>query len=318
MIKYIEGKGGICMEVTFFGTSAGLPTKERNTQAIALNLEPFSNSIWLFDVGEGTQHQILHHSIKLGKVDHIFITHMHGDHIFGLPGLLTSRSFQGGEDKPLTVIGPRGLQQFIETTLRLSESHLNYPITHIEIDNHFTYHHKGFSISAHLLNHGIPSYGYRIESPTTPGTIDVEALKSIGLYPGPKYQEVKSYDNFEHEGQVYNSDDFKGPAKPGPIISIFGDTKPCQSELSIAKDSDVMIHEATYIEGEKTLANNYHHSHIEDVFELIKQANVKRSLITHLSNRYNHENIQLIKQQLKTHEDVPNFEFVKDFDTFKI
>ena len=80
---------------------------------------------------------------------------MHGDHIFGLPGLLTSRSFQGGEDKPLTVIGPRGLQQFIETTLRLSESHLNYPITYIEIDNHFTYHHKGFSISAHLLNHGI-------------------------------------------------------------------------------------------------------------------------------------------------------------------
>lgn len=73
------------MEVTFFGTSAGLPTKERNTQAIALNLEPYSNSIWLFDVGEGTQHQILHHAIKLGKVTHIFITHMHGDHIFGLP-----------------------------------------------------------------------------------------------------------------------------------------------------------------------------------------------------------------------------------------
>ena len=68
-----------------------------------------------------------------------------------------------------------------------------------------------------MLNHGIPSYGYRIESPTTPGTIDVEALKSIGLYPGPKYQEVKSYDNFEYEGQVYNSDDFKGPLKPDQL-----------------------------------------------------------------------------------------------------
>ncbi|MCE5097427.1 ribonuclease Z [Staphylococcus devriesei] len=306
------------MEATFFGTSAGLPTKERNTQAIALNLEPYSNSIWLFDVGEGTQHQILHHSIKLGKVNHIFITHMHGDHIFGLPGLLTSRSFQGGEDKPLTIIGPKGLQNFIETTLKLSESHLNYPITYIEIDNNFTYHHDGFTVSAKLLNHGIPSYGYRIESPTTPGTIDVNALKAIGLEPGPKYQEVKVYETFEHEGQIFNSDDFKGPAKPGPIVSIFGDTKPCKNEFYVAKNADVMVHEATYIEGDKTLANNYHHSHIEDVFDLIERANVKRSLITHLSNRYNHDVIDSIKDDLQSKDQTPNFEFVKDFDTFKI
>lgn len=318
MIKYIEEKGGICMEITFFGTSAGLPTKDRNTQAIALNLEPYSNTIWLFDVGEGTQHQILHHSIKLGKVDHIFITHMHGDHIFGLPGLLTSRSFQGGEDKPLTLIGPTGLQQFIETNLKLSESHLNYPITYIEIDNNFTYHHDGFTVSAKLLNHGIPSYGYRIESPTTPGTINVDALKTIGLDPGPKYQEVKMYDNFEHEGQIFNSNDFKGPAKPGPIVSIFGDTKPCKNEYVIAQNSDVMVHEATYIEGDKTLANNYHHSHIEDVFLLIEHANVKKSLITHLSNRYNQDDIEEINQNLKSKMSTPNFEFVKDFQTFKI
>ena len=82
------------MEVTFLERVQVCLQKERNTQAIALNLEPYSNSIWLFDVGEGTQHQILHHAIKLGKVTHIFITHMHGDHIFGLPGLLSSRSFR--------------------------------------------------------------------------------------------------------------------------------------------------------------------------------------------------------------------------------
>ena len=87
------------MEVTFSVQVLGYRRK-REIQSIALNLEPYSNSIWLFD-GRGTQHQILRHSIKLGKIDHIFITHMHGDHIFGLPGLLTSRSFQGGENKPL-------------------------------------------------------------------------------------------------------------------------------------------------------------------------------------------------------------------------
>ncbi len=306
------------MKVTFFGTSAGLPTKERNTQSIALNLEPFSNSVWLFDVGEGTQHQILRHSIKLGKIDHIFITHMHGDHIFGLPGLLTSRSFQGGENKPLTLIGPKGIQNFIETSLKLSESHLNYPITYIEINQQLTYHHKGFTVQAELLNHGITSYGYRIEAPTTPGTINVDALKNIGLEPGPEYQEVKLQDTFEHNGFIYKSDDFKGKAKPGPIISIFGDTKPCENENVIAKDADIMIHEATYIEGEKTLANNYHHSHIDDVFKLIERANVSKSLITHISNRYNMEDVELIYNDLKSKSGIPQFYFVKDFDTYKI
>lgn len=306
------------MEVTFFGTSAGLPTKERNTQAIALNLEPYSNSIWLFDVGEGTQHQILHHSIKLGKVDHIFITHMHGDHIFGLPGLLTSRSFQGGESKPLTLVGPHGIKAFVETTLSLSESHLNYPITFIEIDDGFSYHHNGFKVTAKVLNHGIVSYGYRVEAPTTPGKINVEALKALGLEPGPKYQEVKDNDTFEFNNIIYKSQDFKGLAKPGPIIAIFGDTKPCANEKIIAQDAQLMIHEATYIEGDKALANNYHHSHIDDVFQLIHQAHVKQTLITHMSNRYNKEDIHHIYNHLLQQDNVPNFIFVNDFDTFKI
>ena len=306
------------MEVTFFGTSAGLPTKERNTQSIALNLEPYSNSIWLFDVGEGTQHQILRHSIKLGKIDHIFITHMHGDHIFGLPGLLTSRSFQGGENKPLTIIGPKGIQNYIETSLQLSESHLNYSITYIEINQQLAYHHNGFTVQAKMLNHGIPSFGYRIEAPIMPGTINVEALRGIGLEPGPKYQEVKLQETFEYKGLIYNSDDFKGKAKPGPIISIFGDTKPCENEYELAKNSDLMIHEATYIEGDKKLANNYHHSHIDDVFNLIKQANVNKSLITHISNRYNIDEVTSIYNELSLDQTSPHFYFVKDFDTFKI
>ncbi|EHJ09105.1 ribonuclease Z [Staphylococcus simiae] len=306
------------MEVTFFGTSAGLPTKERNTQAIALNLEPYSNSIWLFDVGEGTQHQILHHSLKLGKVSHIFITHMHGDHIFGLPGLLSSRSFQGGDGKPLTLIGPKGIKEFVEMSLSLSESHLNYPITYIEIDEDLSYSHDGFTVEARILNHGIPSYGYRIEAPETTGTINVQALRDIGLEPGPKYQEVKLQDTFEYNGQLYQSQDFRGQSKKGPIIAIFGDTKPCANEQYIAQYADLMVHEATYIEGEKTLANNYHHSHIDDVFDLIKHAQVKHSLITHLSNRYNVEDIEQINQALQNKADTPQFSFVKDFDSFKI
>ena len=142
-------------------------------------------------------------------------------------------------------------------------------------------------------------------------------MRDIGLEPGPKYQEVKLQETFEYKGLIYNSDDFKGKAKPGPIISIFGDTKPCENEYKLANNSDLMIHEATYIEGDKKLANNYHHSHIDDVFNLIKQANVNKSLITHISNRYNIDEVTSIYNELSLDQTSPNFYFVKDFDTFK-
>ena len=89
--------------------------------------------------------------------------------------------FQGGEQKPLTLVGPKGIKAYVEMSMNLSESHLNYPITYIEIDDHLTYHHDGFTVEAHLLNHGIPSYGYRVMAPETTGTINVEALKTLVL-----------------------------------------------------------------------------------------------------------------------------------------
>src|SRR5690625_7125939 len=111
------------MELIFLGTGAGVPSKERNVSAIALSILEEVNNIWLFDCGEATQHQILHTSIKPGKINKIFITHLHGDHIFGLPGLLSSRSFQGG-NSPLTVYGPKGIKQLDRKSTRLNSSHV--------------------------------------------------------------------------------------------------------------------------------------------------------------------------------------------------
>ncbi|EGQ3176298.1 ribonuclease Z [Staphylococcus pseudintermedius] len=304
------------MEITFFGTSAGLPTKERHTQSIALKLEPYATDVWLFDVGEATQHQILHHSIKLGKVSHIFITHMHGDHVFGLPGVLTSRSFQGGESKPLTVIGPKGIKDYVECNLSLTYSHLNYPLHIIEIEDQMNLSINGFEINARPLNHGIPCFGYRIQAPDTPGKLDVQKLQALGMPPGPQYQKVKSQDTFEFEGQIYDANDFKGPDKKGQVVTIFGDTRPSQYALELAKDADVLVHESTYIEGDKTLANAYHHSHIEDVLALIEKASVKHGLLTHISSRYMKEDINEIETKLKAHSPL-SFQFVEDFDSYQ-
>ncbi len=104
------------MELLFLGTGAGIPAKARNVTSVALKLLEERRSVWLFDCGEATQHQILHTTIKPRKIEKIFITHMHGDHVYGLPGLLGSRSFQGGEDE-LTVYGPKGSRRLLKQAL---------------------------------------------------------------------------------------------------------------------------------------------------------------------------------------------------------
>ena len=120
------------MQIEFLGTGAGSPSKQRNVSSLALKLLEERKAVWLFDVGEATQHQILQTTIRPRKIEKIFITHLHGDHIFGLPGLLSSRSFQGGTE-PLTIYGPKGIKEYVQVALRVSESRLSYPIKFVEL-----------------------------------------------------------------------------------------------------------------------------------------------------------------------------------------
>lgn len=116
-----KGISKLIMKLQFLGTGAGIPAKSRNVTAVALKLLEEKGSIWLFDCGEATQHQILHTNIKPRRIDKIFITHLHGDHLYGLPGFLSSRSFQGGET-PLTIYGPKGIKEYVQISLAVSKT----------------------------------------------------------------------------------------------------------------------------------------------------------------------------------------------------
>lgn len=168
------------MELIFLGTSAGVPTRSRNVTAILLDLKhPTRGGLWLFDCGEGTQHQLLHTSYHPGKVDKIFITHLHGDHLFGLPGLLCSRSMAGNAN-PLTIYGPAGIQEFVETTLRLSGSWTDYPLEVVEIGEGLVFDDGDYQVRAYPLNHPVECYGYRVEEHDKPGALNAAALQADG------------------------------------------------------------------------------------------------------------------------------------------
>ncbi|MCE7700124.1 MAG: MBL fold metallo-hydrolase, partial [Methanobacterium paludis] len=121
------------MDFTFLGTGAGIPAKERNVTSIAVGFPEYDGDFWLFDCGEGTQRQILYTPVKLTRLSVIFITHLHGDHLFGLPGILGTRSFQGAQSL-LTLVGPKGLRDYISTSLNVSGTHLHYPLDVKEIE----------------------------------------------------------------------------------------------------------------------------------------------------------------------------------------
>lgn len=299
------------MELIFLGTGAGLPSKERNVSAIALSLLQDLNSVWLFDCGEATQHQILHTTIKPRKINKIFITHLHGDHIFGLPGLLSSRSFQGGHE-PCTVYGPEGIKKYIETSLEVSCTHLTYPLHIIEFTEGKIFEDDKFNVYCKKLDHGIPSYGFQIIEKDKPGELLVDKLIEAGITPGPIYRQIKENDSITLDnGQIIQQADFIGANKQGRKITILGDTRHTEQNKSFVEHSDILIHEATFGHDKKGLASDYFHSTTTEAATLAKESHVKKLILTHISSRYQKSDYPKLLQEAQAI--FPETALAKDF-----
>ena len=246
-------------------------------------------TIWLFDCGEATQHQILHTSIKPSRMEKIFITHLHGDHLYGLPGLLASRSFQGGETD-LTVYGPKGLKDYIQISLKVSGTYLKYALNVVEIEEGIIFEDSQFMVEARLLDHGVPSYGFRIVEKDLPGTLLVDKLQDIGVQPGPIYKQIKAGEQVVLEdGTQLNPEHFVGPKQKGRVVTILGDTRVCEEAKILAENADLLIHEATFSQGQEGLAHEYFHSTTHQAATIAKNALAKKLCLTHISSRYDRE-----------------------------
>lgn len=274
------------MYLYFLGTGAGKPSLKRNVTSIALKLPAPSKDIWLFDCGEGTQHQILASPFGLRRITRIFITHLHGDHIFGLPGLLGSRSFSTDESS-LTIYGPPGIKSFIQAALRVSGTHLRYPLEIREIKHGDKLRLNTWTVKMSLLEHGLPSFGYRIEEPARPGKLYVDKLAQLNILPGPIYGRLKRGETvLLDNGRSIDGKDFVGPPKLGRNIVILGDTRYCQAALELAHKADVLVHEATFAGSLARNALDFFHSTTVQAATVAKAAQVKQLILTHLSSRY--------------------------------
>ena len=263
-----------------------MPSKERNTSALAVKLLEERGSIWLVDCGEATQHQILHTTIKPRKIDKIFITHLHGDHIFGLPGFLSSRSFQGGEDV-LTIYGPKGLKEWVEMTLQLSKTHLTYPLQFVEVQEGIVFEDEQFIVSAKPLQHVIECFGYRMEQKPLPGELLIEKALHYGVPKGPLLGQLKAgQDVTLADGTVVRSVDVTSSPKLGFTLAILGDTKYCENAELLSQEATIVVHEATFDHETIHLAAQYGHSTNTEAATIARDARAKSLILNHISARF--------------------------------
>ncbi|WP_079479803.1 ribonuclease Z [Halobacillus salinus] len=299
------------MELYFLGTGSGVPSKERNVSSLVLRMLEERGTTWVFDCGEGTQQQILNTNIRPRRIEVIFITHLHGDHIYGLPGLLSSRSFQGGET-PVTVYGPRGLKEYIEISLRLSGTHLRYPLYVEEVEEGILFEDEQFVVEAIKLEHGLDSYGYILKEKDKLGELQPNKLKELGVSPGPIYQTIKSQEQTRLEdGRIIARSDVIGPPKKGRKVVILGDTRYLPALKDPLHKADVLVHEGTFSGEDKELAYDYFHSTVKQAAHLAKEAQVGELILNHLSSRYQGESIKQLEEEARTI--FPNTTIAYDF-----
>ncbi|MEL6354742.1 MAG: ribonuclease Z [Cyanobacteria bacterium J06627_28] len=307
------------MQITFLGTSSGVPTRSRNVSSVALRL-PQRAEVWLFDCGESTQHQFLRSEFKSSQIRRIFVTHMHGDHIFGLPGLLASCGMAGTGQQQIDIYGPPELGKYLEACRKYSKTQSSYPIKVHITEPGLVHEDKDYKVVCQRLKHRIPAHGYRIVEKDRTGHFDVKRAATLGIPPGPIYGKLKQGQVVTlPDGRKVNGADLCGPKIIGRKLAYCTDTVFCESAIELAEQADVLIHEATFSHQDAGLAYQRMHSTSTMAAQVALAAQAKQLVMTHFSPRYAPGNPVELGDLLNEAKAIfPNTVMAKDFFTMDI
>lgn len=273
------------MDLLFLGTSSGTPTKSRNVTGLAL-LEEKGKAWYLIDCGEGTQHQLLHTSLSLNDLQAVFITHVHGDHCYGLPGLLASAGMSGRRS-PLPIIAPIGINAWFDATQHHTQLHLPFDVHFIETEALREWCIGNVNVSAIALSHRVPSYAYSFTETNSEAHLDTEKLIMDGLPKGPLWGKLQRGIDVEFEGNFYTAAHYHIHENRPRKIVIGGDNDNPALLLDACKECHVLVHEATYTaDVAERMGGSFGHSSAERVARFAQAADIPHVVLTHFSARY--------------------------------
>ena len=303
------------IEVIPLGTGSALPSLERHYSATVVQK---NSRLFLFDCGEGTQFRFLKAGLRLTRIEAIFITHLHGDHYFGLPGLLSTLTLMNYETQ-LTIVGPVGLKQFLDAIPSRNKAHetsLHLNIKEIDPEEEITmvYETPDCQVISRPISHSVQTAGYRFNEKDRPGNLNVERARELGVYDFMDYRALKDgIAVTTSDGTQVTPGDVVGPTHHGTSFAYVTDTMPCDGGIQLARNCDLLYHEATFAEIDRQRAVQTKHSTAHEAATIAKEANVKHLLIGHFSGRYKNPEI-LVEEARKVFKNTDAAEELKRYE----
>jgi len=270
------------MRATFLGTGGSVPTKKRNLPSFAVRT---NGGLVIFDCGEGTQKQFLIAKLGFNREMKILISHMHADHILGLPGLLHSMSFMDRR-RDLEIYGPRGIDEFVKCTTETVMFRSMFPIRTFEVHAGTIARTDSYTISAAWADHGIPCLAYALAENDRPGRFYPSKARRLGIPKGPLWKTLQMGRSVNVGRKRINPSSVVGPARKGLKITYAIDTRPCDRVVQLALGSDLLVHDGMFHSNESARAREYGHSTAAEAASVANRSRSKRLALTHLSAIY--------------------------------
>ncbi|MBO9203320.1 MULTISPECIES: ribonuclease Z [Niastella] len=298
------------LAVTILGNNSALPAYDRHPTSQVVTLD---DSLFLVDCGEGTQQQLVKYRIRWSRINYIFISHLHGDHYFGLPGLLHSMGLLHREND-LHLFAPAPLKQILDLQLEAASNQLSYPLHFHPLEKEgVIVQNDKFKVTCFATKHRIPCWGFRFDQVRAPRRVNPEKAIEHGV-PAAFYDRLKWGEDYTtKQGDVIQNDWVTNPGTKALSYAYCADTIYDEELIPHVKEVDILYHETTYLKDLELRAAMRFHSTTTQAAFIAKSANVGRLLIGHFSSKY--DKLELFEQEAV--EVFPNTSLALEGVTFR-